>query len=335
MRASIASILFLWFLMVAVIESANAQATESLEALLRTLSERQGFFNDGILEVRQSDWSLDAHQGIESVLAVTDLFVRTPVGADRALANALKIESEAIALLGAPVQTAWAFYHCPAGSKLIEVPLEPGEKANDGPRPSRLKGLKMHGFQQGTIARYNQMAGALHLSKGSVDDAFAFRTRYVDPTIDRMELLQVLKQGARGVTISASGHTVLVRVKSSPPEEFRFDALADARYVLAHLRVGVTGSLPKEECFFGNYARFSGSPLAVPTSAMRTERNEGRLAASLFTVRKWERRPIERQEIEIRIPQGTKIVRDDLTAEQRVAHDVETETPAPRVETRP
>lgn len=54
----------------------------------------------------------------------------------------------------------------------------------------------------------------------------------------------------------------------------------------------------------------------------------GSTAATLLTVRKWERRPLERREIEIRIPRGTRIKRLNNPSGAQGEQD------GPRVETR-
>lgn len=84
--------------------SARAQPTEALKELLGALGERQGFFTSGVIEVRQSDWSLSAETR-NKIAPLADLLTRTPVGAERALSTALRIEEEAVAELGAPKQT--------------------------------------------------------------------------------------------------------------------------------------------------------------------------------------------------------------------------------------
>ncbi len=317
-------------------EHVAAQATEALEQLLSELSERQGFFSEGVIEVRQSVWRLPEGSADASVRPLVELLARTPVSTGRALATAKRMEAEASALLGRPSQTAWAFYHSPAGSRLVEVPLEPGERADEEPRPSRTAGMRVHGFQQGTVACYEQMAGELRLSEGTAEDAFAFRTGHVDPTLERMELLQMLKQGARGVSVSTSGaSTLLVRLKTQPPEELLFERVDDGRHVLARRSVAVPGVPSARECFYGNYARFFGGWIAVPASTLCIYREGGATSVSLFTVRKWQRRPVERREIEIRIPPGTKIIR--AAADKEAEHDEAGKKPqqGPRVETNP
>lgn len=286
---------------------ARGQNTGVLEELFLLLGERQDIFHSGVLEVRESRWTLDDAE-VERVREFAALMTRTPVGRERAHEFAGKMEMEMIGEFGDPEQRNWAMYRGELGKKLVEVPLEAGEDPSQ-PVPHRSKGMKVYGFKEGVTARFDQRAATLLVAPGDADSVFTFTSADIDPTLSRFALLDAMKRSGRGITVSTEGESRLrVRLEAAgqPGEGVYFFERTPDGLLLSRM---VSGESENLAAHYGNYTRMFESKPPVPLTSIRMEpQPDGGTLVRLHTVTKWERRPLERREIEIRVPKGTNVI---------------------------
>lgn len=286
-------------------------ADPSLDALFIDLAERQDLFPSGVIEARESVWTTDSEGGA-AALDMARLLTRTPVGGARARQLAAKFEEELLRDLGDADQTLWVLNKSSVGSKLTEIPLEPGDTLTTQ-RPSRREGMRVHGFQDGIGALYDQMAGTLHLRRCDADSVFAFRARDLDPTLADFPLLMRMKTSGRLLSVSTDRDgAMIVSVRGDGLSKYRFEQVGPIR-LLAWLWVSEDGANPDGQSFFGHYGRIDEEGGVAPMARVDIRRADepGGVRVRALTAIRWERRPLGKEEIEIRVPRGTEIVRED------------------------
>lgn len=290
-----------------------AQALE-MEELLGKLRERQELFLTGSLEARQSSWTLSA-QDAELAIDLIALATLTPSNAERAKSLAANLEISAIERLGPPRQRAWAFFTHEVGSKLIEIPLEPGDSIGTPVRSNR-DGMKVYGYKDGITASYDEFYRQLLVSPGTADSVFQFRAQTIDPTLRDFPLFAAFKEAAALIAISQQGaasHRVSLEFNERK-SLFHFDAPA-GQFLLSRIDSEPTGNASGPRTLFlaGNYGTLpdSATPTLVPYTALNVQFVDGATQLDLFTVTKWSAAPVEAKQLEVRVPRGTNIIRGE------------------------
>ena len=266
------------------------------------------------MEVRESQWDIPSGevQHIEAEAAVLTTTVVTP---DQAEAFATKFEELLLEKLGPAAQTAWAWIGNPLGSKLLEIPLEPGDSPAR-PVQSATRGSKWTGYQDGITATFDEDQATMVLLRAQSDSAFRMRPNDVDPTLANFVVYNALKNSSSGLFITPDGGAGFrVAIEEGGDKKRYFFFSDDTNLLLTRRESLSVGKLLKERTYFGSYGRLTGADTedGVPYTALTIRHDSpNKVRVRLLTVTRWTAREVPPEELEIKLPRGTKIVRDTL-----------------------
>ena len=287
----------------AAVLSTPAVAGDEFEDLLLALKKRSLAFREGSLHAVERRFQITSGKA-DQIRKLLALLSETPLTARQAVNAADGFEKSAVEALGPGERRSWQCLFNEVGTKLTEVvPVK-----DDSEETFR----RIHGFQNGMIARYDEHRKQLLLAPGTSDAAFAFRPAMIDPTTAGSPLLHALKMDGRKVSFVPMDEIHLVVTSYYGGINKFFFTSVEGQPLLTKQEGYTEERALRSRLVFGNFGPVGGKgpALRVPhTSILIDPSDDGTIDLTVYTVSKWKREKVKPERLEIKVAKGTNVIR--------------------------